>query len=110
VYLDDKGYLPSDGVYSGTIDPPTPGLPLQFYVSFIPPGGGNPTTFIDSNLEPAALVVSPDGATWTFALLAYTPNGNAPLDSSAFAASGTYSLHIVGTTDTVQTASWNYPK
>lgn len=61
--IDDKGMLPGDGIYSGTITPPLPGAVLSFNIQHYLPNGSNGRVF-NVYSDQQGLVVSPDGATW----------------------------------------------
>ena len=61
--IDDKGLVPSDGIYSGTITPPLPSAILRFNIQQHLPNGNNGLVFsVYSDAQ--GLVVSPDGTTW----------------------------------------------
>lgn len=91
--IDDKGLVPSDGIYSGTITPPLPGAVLSFNIQQYLPSGNNWRVF-NVHSDAQGLVVSPDGATWQVdkANLA-SWFGNFP-DASDFATAATYEFTI----------------
>lgn len=61
--IDDKGLVPSDGIYSGTITPPLPSASLSFNIQQYLPNGSNGRIF-NVYSDAQGLVVSPNGATW----------------------------------------------
>lgn len=59
--IDDKGMVPSDGIYSGTISPPYPDLVLSFNIQHYALIGRVFNVYGD----PQGLLISEDGATWS---------------------------------------------
>ena len=90
--IDDKGLLPEDNIYSGTIEPPLIGAVLSFNIQQYLPNGSNGRVF-NIYSDPQGLVVSPDGATWKVDKSIVAPYWDFPT-SSNFITPAEYSLTL----------------
>lgn len=90
--IDDKGLLPSDNIYSGTIEPPLPGIVLGFNIQQYTPNGSNGRVF-NIYSDPTGLQVSEDGATWWVDKSTVDSSWDFPVESD-FTTPATYELSI----------------
>jgi len=90
--IDDKGLLPEENIYSGTIEPPLIGAVLSFNIQQFFPNGSNGRVF-NIYSDPQGLIVSPDGATWKVDGATVASSWDFPT-ASDFITPATYSLSI----------------
>ena len=90
--IDDKGLVPIDGIYSGTITPPLPNIELGFNIQQYLSNGSNGRVF-NIHTSPDGLRISPDGGSWTVDKALVASYWDFPT-AEDFTTPATYSLSI----------------